>query len=243
MDADYFCNFTDDLFDFAAEAADAAGDYYCDSVGLGSPGSSGSDIENHLIYDHNTNNLLPSSPLYDPPHHPYLRAQGSGGAVGKPGKKVFQRTAANMRERRRMKSINDAFETLRTCIPNEVQADRRLSKVDTLKVAMRYIRFLSDMVQSCGDCSSPGGGGSGGGGVGQRGKGQRLQEKIIVRCRLAEEEGMFHDEGIVLGHSLSWDDPHHRHHHPSSKRVAKIWIPESPTESDLVNLASYCSDC
>lgn len=44
-------------------------------------------------------------------------------------KKHQQRKAANMRERRRMKSINDAFEHLRRRIPCNVSADRRLSKV------------------------------------------------------------------------------------------------------------------
>ncbi|XP_076439713.1 pancreas transcription factor 1 subunit alpha-like [Babylonia areolata] len=263
--SNYFCSLTDDLFDFGEP-----GDYYdyCDS-GLASPGSSssgaGSDIENQLVYDTNTNNLLPSSSssLYHDPtlalhphhhhnhnHHPYPQGHGAreGKALVVGGKKVFQRKAANMRERRRMKSINDAFETLRTCIPNEVQAERRLSKVDTLRLAMRYIRFLSDLVQSCGgDYCGGGPGGVGGAGVGGPGgrKGQRLQEKIIVRSRLAEDEGVYGaEEGALLGHSLSWEeDPQHRQHHPNSKRVAKIWVPENPTESDLINLASYCSDC
>ena len=49
-----------------------------------------------------------------------------------PPKKRQQRKAANMRERRRMKSINDAFEHLRRRIPsNSSSNDRRLSKVRT----------------------------------------------------------------------------------------------------------------
>ena len=46
-----------------------------------------------------------------------------------PPKKHQQRKAANMRERRRMKSINDAFEHLRRRIPSTQAQDRRLSKV------------------------------------------------------------------------------------------------------------------
>lgn len=51
------------------------------------------------------------------------------GIVAGVPKKHQQRKAANMRERRRMKSINDAFEHLRRRIPSNVNADRRLSKV------------------------------------------------------------------------------------------------------------------
>ncbi|ESP01786.1 hypothetical protein LOTGIDRAFT_70439, partial [Lottia gigantea] len=62
------------------------------------------------------------------------------------GKRVYQRRAANLRERKRMKSINDAFENLRTCIPATENADRRLSKVDTLRLAIRYISYLSNVI-------------------------------------------------------------------------------------------------
>ena len=56
---------------------------------------------------------------------------GSGGLVGK----VDVRHAANMRERRRMQSINDAFESLRQHIPT-LPYEKRLSKVDTLKLTI-----------------------------------------------------------------------------------------------------------
>ncbi|KAG7175210.1 Pancreas transcription factor 1 subunit alpha-like 2 [Homarus americanus] len=60
---------------------------------------------------------------------------------------VRQRQAANMRERRRMASINDAFEGLRAHIPT-MPYEKRLSKVDTLRLAIGYITFLSDMVET-----------------------------------------------------------------------------------------------
>ena len=56
---------------------------------------------------------------------------GAGGLVGK----VDVRHAANMRERRRMQSINDAFESLRQHIPT-LPYEKRLSKVDTLKLTI-----------------------------------------------------------------------------------------------------------
>uniref|UniRef100_A0A1B0FGX7 BHLH domain-containing protein n=1 Tax=Glossina morsitans morsitans TaxID=37546 RepID=A0A1B0FGX7_GLOMM len=57
-----------------------------------------------------------------------------------------QRQAANLRERRRMQSINEAFEGLRSHIPT-LPYEKRLSKVDTLKLAISYITFLSEMVK------------------------------------------------------------------------------------------------
>ena len=45
------------------------------------------------------------------------------------------RQAANLRERRRMQSINDAFDGLRQHIPS-LPYEKRLSKVDTLKLTI-----------------------------------------------------------------------------------------------------------
>lgn len=52
-----------------------------------------------------------------------------------------------MRERKRMQSINDAFEGLRSHIPT-LPYEKRLSKVDTLKLAIGYINFLSELVRT-----------------------------------------------------------------------------------------------
>lgn len=57
-----------------------------------------------------------------------------------------QRQAANLRERRRMQSINEAFEGLRSHIPT-LPYEKKLSKVDTLKLAISYITFLGEMVK------------------------------------------------------------------------------------------------
>ena len=76
--------------------------------------------------------------------------------------KVNQRQAANMRERRRMKTINDAFACLRDRIPptssrsdsrnqQGPNASGKLSKVDTLRMAVKYIRHLSDILTSAGN--------------------------------------------------------------------------------------------
>lgn len=64
-----------------------------------------------------------------------------------PQQQVQQRQAANLRERKRMQSINDAFEGLRAHIPT-LPYEKRLSKVDTLRLAIGYINFLSELVRA-----------------------------------------------------------------------------------------------
>ncbi len=51
-----------------------------------------------------------------------------------------QRVMANVRERQRTQSLNDAFSQLRKIIPT-LPSDK-LSKIQTLKLASRYIDFL-----------------------------------------------------------------------------------------------------
>lgn len=77
------------------------------------------------------------------------RSNRRGGPSGKCPRQVQvqQRQAANMRERRRMQNINDAFEGLRAHIPT-LPYEKRLSKVDTLKLAIGYINFLNELVRA-----------------------------------------------------------------------------------------------
>ena len=66
----------------------------------------------------------------------------------KPGPVAFhQRQAANQRERRRMKSINEAFERLQLHIPT-LPYEKKLSKVETLRLAISYIKFLDQILIS-----------------------------------------------------------------------------------------------
>lgn len=51
-----------------------------------------------------------------------------------------QRVLANVRERQRTQSLNEAFSSLRKIIPT-LPSDK-LSKIQTLKLASRYIQFL-----------------------------------------------------------------------------------------------------
>lgn len=57
-----------------------------------------------------------------------------------------RRLAANARERRRMNSLNDAFDRLRDVVPS-LGNDRKLSKFETLQMAQTYIAALHELLQ------------------------------------------------------------------------------------------------
>lgn len=61
-----------------------------------------------------------------------------------------QRVLANVRERQRTQSLNEAFSQLRTIIPT-LPSDK-LSKIQTLKLASRYIDFLYQVLRSDDAC-------------------------------------------------------------------------------------------
>ncbi|XP_043668110.1 pancreas transcription factor 1 subunit alpha isoform X2 [Vespula pensylvanica] len=136
------------------------------------------------------------------------RRNGVGGKC--PRQAVQQRQAANMRERRRMQNINDAFEGLRAHIPT-LPYEKRLSKVDTLKLAIGYIKFLNELVRADkGNDPLTGNGGH------SRCSGRDDTKKIIVRS----------GGNPFISHSLSWS----RESDVSSNGTmyAKVWTPEDP---------------
>ncbi|XP_021956305.1 pancreas transcription factor 1 subunit alpha-like [Folsomia candida] len=124
-----------------------------------------------------------------------------------PAQQVQQRQAANMRERKRMQSINDSFEGLRAHIPT-LPYEKRLSKVDTLKLAIGYIKFLTDMAQA--DHGSE-----------NKGPAPEPPKKVVVQSHRGS------DFGPVGGHSLSWSSEK-GDRYGSSVMIAKVWTPEDP---------------
>ncbi|XP_050700179.1 fer3-like protein [Eriocheir sinensis] len=103
-----------------------------------------------------------------------------GGGVGGGGKKVrrrvpsiAQRRAANVRERRRMFNLNEAFDKLRRKVPTFAY-EKRLSRIETLRLAITYISFMTELLASeheaaavaaaaaAAASSAPGAGGRGG---------------------------------------------------------------------------------
>ncbi|XP_033174581.1 pancreas transcription factor 1 subunit alpha-like isoform X1 [Bombus vosnesenskii] len=137
------------------------------------------------------------------------------GATGKsPRQAVQQRQAANMRERRRMQNINDAFEGLRAHIPT-LPYEKRLSKVDTLKLAIGYIKFLNELVRADkGNDPLTGNGGL------SRCSGRDDTKKVIIR---GSEGNPF------IFHSLSWSRKSDIS--PNGTMYAKVWTPEDPRTS------------
>ncbi|OZC09514.1 Helix-loop-helix DNA-binding domain protein [Onchocerca flexuosa] len=57
----------------------------------------------------------------------------------------LKRKAANERERKRMYSINEAFDKLRHLLP-WLSRDRKMSKASTLREAIRYIKQLNQLL-------------------------------------------------------------------------------------------------
>ncbi|XP_047460130.1 fer3-like protein [Mugil cephalus] len=60
---------------------------------------------------------------------------------------VVQRQAANVRERKRMFSLNEAFDELRGKVPTFAY-EKRLSRIDTLRLAIVYISFMTDLLEN-----------------------------------------------------------------------------------------------
>lgn len=64
----------------------------------------------------------------------------------------YRRKTANARERTRMREINSAFENLRKCVPLSISSgtptstNEKLTKITTLRLAMKYIRTLNEVL-------------------------------------------------------------------------------------------------
>ncbi|XP_055342839.1 pancreas transcription factor 1 subunit alpha-like [Paramacrobiotus metropolitanus] len=169
-----------------------------------------------------------SSELLDH-HHKYIRRSKKKKG---PQTHVLQRQAANLRERRRMQSINDAFEDLRRCIPT-LPYERRLSKVDTLKHAIQYIADLADLLNSGGSFDRPEG-------LQKIREKEEAPKKFIIPCSQA-----FHilvgPDCIIEGHSLSY----YRDRGPGSpdennRTRTKLWLPKASTDiSDNEESGNY----
>ncbi|KAM6398066.1 helix-loop-helix protein 13-like [Pluvialis apricaria] len=70
-----------------------------------------------------------------------------GPAAPPPPAHLHQRHAANVRERKRMLNINSAFDELRCHVPT-FPYEKRLSKIDTLRLAIAYIALLGEILLS-----------------------------------------------------------------------------------------------
>ncbi|EFO26113.1 helix-loop-helix DNA-binding domain-containing protein [Loa loa] len=78
-----------------------------------------------------------------------LRKSKAGGAMTKLPHQVLRR---NERERKRVQQVNLGFIHLRDRVPHSATS-KKLSKVETLREAARYIKHLQDLLQ--GTCDKP----------------------------------------------------------------------------------------
>ncbi|XP_046846989.1 pancreas transcription factor 1 subunit alpha-like [Xenia sp. Carnegie-2017] len=141
---------------------------------------------------------------------------------------IIQRHAANMRERKRMQSINEAFEGLRHHIPT-LPYEKRLSKVDTLRLAIGYIGFLTDIINS--DVPQN-----------ERFRNHRRFEPkktVMIRHRSAV---INNEVGLppLRGHSLSWTDKSKSKQ--NTTMTGKLWTPEDPRQNSTCPTL-FQSDC
>ncbi|XP_065811495.1 achaete-scute homolog 5-like [Labrus bergylta] len=102
------------------------------------------------------------SPLRGPGLLPYLspfHAHGHFSVYECPFEPAFIQKR-NERERQRVRCVNQGYAKLRDHLPGQ-SADKRLSKVETLRAAIRYIKYLQGLVEledgPSPDASSPGG--------------------------------------------------------------------------------------
>lgn len=105
--------------------------------------------EDNQIYTPTGPKKLKKSPQHRPPSSgPSLSpvAGHSPGSLSALEDPHAQRVIANIRERQRTQSLNEAFASLRKIIPT-LPSDK-LSKIQTLRLASRYIDFLYQVLQS-----------------------------------------------------------------------------------------------
>lgn len=103
-------------------------------------------IENDQVrYHHQRNESFRNTDYVEHKDKESVQKMKSGTA---PGVEVLRRRrlAANARERRRMNSLNDAFDRLRDVVPS-LGNDRKLSKFETLQMAQTYIAALYELLQ------------------------------------------------------------------------------------------------
>ena len=72
--------------------------------------------------------------------------QGSTGNYSVENSTILHLQHVNIKERSRSHSVNDAFSHLRALIPTD-PPDRKLSKIETLRLATSYISHLSSLIK------------------------------------------------------------------------------------------------
>ncbi|XP_076055124.1 protein Fer3-like [Oratosquilla oratoria] len=151
------------VYSAAAAAAAAGGGCHGFVWGDGHGGSGPPALPSYSAPDAFTVSL----PLHDIwQNHPFrgqcvvpqrFSGPGSVSSSKKPRRRVptiAQRRAANIRERRRMFNLNEAFDKLRRKVPTFAY-EKRLSRIETLKLAITYISFMTELLATDQDPGNP----------------------------------------------------------------------------------------
>ncbi|KAM5144605.1 achaete-scute homolog 5 [Callospermophilus lateralis] len=84
---------------------------------------------------------------------PYMSFPGAFGVYDYPFEPAFIQKR-NERERQRVKCVNEGYARLRGHLPGAL-AEKRLSKVETLRAAIRYIKYLQELLSAAPDGAAP----------------------------------------------------------------------------------------
>ncbi|XP_040492370.1 achaete-scute homolog 5 [Ursus maritimus] len=84
---------------------------------------------------------------------PYVPFPGAFGVYDYPFEPAFIQKR-NERERQRVKCVNEGYARLRGHLPGAL-AEKRLSKVETLRAAIRYIKYLQELLSAAPDGAPP----------------------------------------------------------------------------------------
>ncbi|XP_012599776.1 achaete-scute homolog 5 [Microcebus murinus] len=84
---------------------------------------------------------------------PYVPFPGAFGVYDYPFEPAFIQKR-NERERQRVKCVNEGYARLRGHLPGAL-AEKRLSKVETLRAAIRYIKHLQELLSAAPDGAPP----------------------------------------------------------------------------------------
>jgi len=114
--------------------------------------SSKTDSYSHQYYQFDSNWSETTSSnlsINSTSHNPLIPTNRNGKTKPKRRRiaSVAQRRAANVRERKRMFSLNEAFDQLREIVPIFAY-EKKLSRIETLRLAIIYIAFMTELVLS-----------------------------------------------------------------------------------------------
>lgn len=108
------------------------------------------DIQNQIVTKPPTTvpikSAQPSTSTFSSATKTSKKVKNNGSTKTTPDVMKKRRLAANARERRRMNSLNDAYEKLRDVLPN-FGPDKKLSKFETLQMAQTYMNELKEILK------------------------------------------------------------------------------------------------